>query len=898
MLGDTVTASESDARAMLLQIAGRRPLPVPAAIVVDLVLGLPGNWDWPVRRAALEAVLRRLASARAQEISVVDAPRRSAWGRYRLGRAGAAAADRGLPYEVRLWSASPIRGSCDCADFLRAALGLCKHLAAVMFHLAHKPRAFQRMVAAPPAPPLGIFWEAAEPAAYHSGDALEAIRFAPPGANGKRVPVAITNLFRRAPEGAWCLRATHASDPEKRLHLIVALQRLVRAARAAADPAAQMLLAEERSSVERLRRLRVAGPALAAAIRASKRRRLYPYQKDGVWRFLTRGRLVLADDMGLGKTTQAVVAASALYEAGLVRRGLFVVPATLKAQWEREWRAISPVPLRVVEGGASERQAIYAGTGKGFLVTNYEQVVKDVEAIAAWSPQLAVLDEAQRIKNWATKTALTIKQLRPEYRLVLTGTPLENRLEELASIVEWVDDRVLEPKWRLVPWHSAYADGHQEVVGARNLDALRARLAPVLLRRTRSEVLPQLPARQDTIIPVDLTDRQRDAHDGLNQAIARLASIAGRRPLQPPEFLRLMSLLATQRMIANGLALEGFVAIWPTIRDRPATAAVLESLDAPKLAELRELISNLVLGQGRKVVVFSQWRRMLELGAWAVADLLVGVGKRALFFTGQEGARRRTHNLVDFHDDPNAAVLFLTDAGGVGLNLQKAATVCINLELPWNPAVLEQRIGRIHRLGQDRPIDVYNLMSRACIEERIATLVADKRALFKGLFEGTTDELRFDAGRGISSILEHLAAPTDPTVAVVTVGEQEGPSDDEPADPDAPNAAADDLASLDDESSPVFTAPAVSDSTVPPSPTLATEAPHDDVARLFGAVRVERRADGAVVIEAPPEAARALVSLFEGLTRLMATAAAPAASVPPSVHGTTPVGAQPPPHHV
>jgi SNF2 family DNA or RNA helicase len=172
-----------------------------------------------------------------------------------------------------------------------------------------------------------------------------------------------------------------------------------------------------------------------------------------------------------------------------------------------------------------DRRSIYQSTPRGFLVTNYEQVVRDLDAVIAWAPDMVVLDEAQRIKNWATKTALTIKRLKPDFRLVLTGTPMENRLEELASIVEWVDDRALEPKWRLVPWHSTYADGKQEVIGARNLDLLRKRLAPVLLRRLRSEVLSQLPARQDTVIPVELTAEQREAHDDLNQPIAKLARI-------------------------------------------------------------------------------------------------------------------------------------------------------------------------------------------------------------------------------------------------------------------------------------------------------------------------------------------------------------------------------------
>ncbi len=844
-----------EARESLIQIAGRRTQPIPAALVVDHVLALPGPWDWPVRREALEATLRRFASVRGQEIAVADVPRSRPGGRYRLARAGQA-----LPYDVRLWSLSPLRAACDCADFTRAALGICKHVAAILVSLARRPRQFQRLSATPPLPLPRLLWDATT-AGRGPTDLLAGLQLSA-HASGDRT----AKLFQETSGGGWRLRDTHRDDPGARLRLVETLWRSL-AAHTAADPAARAVLAEERARLAQVLKL---GAAPRGARRpAVSRRRLYAYQKEGVRRFLASGRLVLADDMGLGKTTQAVVAATALHDARLVRRGLLVVPAALKPQWEREWRAISRAPLRVVEGGAGERRAIYASTRRGFLVTNYEQVIKDLDAISSWSPELVVLDEAQRIKNWATKTARSVKRLAPAYRLVLTGTPMENRLEELASIVEWVDDRALEPKWRLAAWFSAHGDGRREVVGARNLSELRARLAPVLLRRTRAEVLGQLPPRQDTTIPVDLTERQQDAHDELNQPIAKLARVAQRRPLAPPEFLRLMSLLATQRMIANGLALREFAATWPGLRGRPPGTAVLESLDAPKLGELRELVANLALTQGRKVVVFSQWRRMLELGAWAVSDLLQGAGKRALFFTGQEGQRRRTQNLVDFHDDPHAAVLFLTDAGGVGLNLQRAASACINLELPWNPAVLEQRIGRIHRLGQSRPIDVYNLMSRGSIEERIAGLVADKRALFKGLFEGATDQLRFEGGRAIAAVLEQLTAGVPEAGHETT---EDGPVEalDSQPETEAVTASDDRMASWPPDG-PARLPPASARDHEPV--TTSDQDADAGISRLFDALTVERRLDGGVVIEAPPEAARALVSLFEGMSRLMAAAA-------------------------
>ncbi len=179
------------------------------------------------------------------------------------------------------------------------------------------------------------------------------------------------------------------------------------------------------------------------------KRTLYAYQREGIERFLAAGRLLLADDMGLGKTAQAIASCEILYRTGRVRRGLIIAPASLKPQWAREWNVFSELPIHVVDGSPEDRQAAYARHSHGFLIINYEQLLRDLETVKKWDPDLVVLDEAQRIKNWATKTALSVKGLTPRYRLVLTGTPMENRIDELASIVEWVDDMALEPKWRL-----------------------------------------------------------------------------------------------------------------------------------------------------------------------------------------------------------------------------------------------------------------------------------------------------------------------------------------------------------------------------------------------------------------------------------------------------------------
>ena len=177
-------------------------------------------------------------------------------------------------------------------------------------------------------------------------------------------------------------------------------------------------------------------------------------------RFLATGRLLLADDMGLGKTAQAIACCDVLWRTGRIRRGLIIAPASLKPQWAREWAALlRPADPRSSTARPPSARRSTTRTGRASSSSTMSNCSATWRSIRGWDPDLVVLDEAQRIKNWATKTALSVKGLNPPYRLVLTGTPMENRIEELASIVEWVDDMALEPKWRLPALHAIRADG-------------------------------------------------------------------------------------------------------------------------------------------------------------------------------------------------------------------------------------------------------------------------------------------------------------------------------------------------------------------------------------------------------------------------------------------------------
>jgi superfamily II DNA or RNA helicase len=951
----------------LIDIAGRGA-GVPPALLAAQVFRVTGGADWPVRRAAMEALIRRARSAQGEQLVVASGPGRGQiWGRYAVGRAAAGSGERGRrkaraprPYSVALESLLPFAGGCSCPDYLRGSLGMCKHLLAVVGHVVAKPALLiTALQGADPdaAPAASLMWDPVRPL-RGDGDRLLGIRWIEqPGtryraasARRARGHFVVTPKGRVSPEGsarelemsralalaeegvvaatrdkkargksretrlvrpadrggarAGVPRQAHAIDPGSlidapgRHRVLVDLAAAVAdtASGVSLDPAVAALVAEELATSTRMIRGRLDTPRLLGHLR-SLGRKLYPYQLEGVRRFLEAERLLLADDMGLGKTTQAIAACHALFHEGKIRHGLLIVPAALKSQWAREWEQTTDVPLTTVEGTPEARARTYRAKKAGFLAVGYEQLLKDLPLVHALGPDMVVLDEAQRIKNWATKTAVYVKSLAPRYRLVLTGTPMENRVDELASLLDWVDDIALSPKWRLEPWHSLVeGDGSSGRSGARNLDTLRARIGPCVVRRVRRDVLKQLPSRTDTRVPVAMTPEQQSEHDDLIPSIAALVATAARRPLRQPEFLRLMSLLTTQRILSNGLAQMRFDELWPTISTARPEPALLEGLFAPKLVELRRLVADLVLEQRRKVVIFSQWRRMLRLAAWSVSDLLGDAGLRAAFFTGAESPRLRTQNIVDFHDDPEVCVMFLSDAGGVGLNLQRAASACINLELPWNPAVLEQRIGRIYRLGQKLPIDVFSLVTEYGIEARIATLVATKKALFDGLFDGTTDTVRFEGKVSFLADVEKLVASLPDLPRPQGPLEEETPERDvdltfEPGDAAADAAAADALVATGSGMlpSPEALAPVLpslpaarQDGEPPegaPAPLAAVGSAGlhaGEIRALLGQLSVSRTREGGVSIVAPPDAAASLVALLQGVASLVAMAGSPA----------------------
>ena len=458
---------------------------------------------------------------------------------------------------------------------------------------------------------------------------------------------------------------------------------------------------------------------------------LLPYQLDGIAFALGAGRAVIADDMGLGKTIQAIGFSELLVRECRITRVLIVCPASVKAQWRSEILKFTGRESNLVYGVGKDRFSKY-NNSELFTVCNYEQVLHDLQAVEQVKWDLIVLDEGQRIKNWEAKTSRTIKALRSPYALVLSGTPLENNLKELYSVVEFIDDRRLGPDFRF-HHHHVIEGSKGRIEGYKNLDALRNKLKPVLIRRTRGEVIKQLPPRTTDIIRITPTQEQLDLHAGAMRTIQQII----RRPyLTEMDMLRLRKALLCCRMSADSTFLVN--------KEAPGYST--------KLERLGELLPRLSADKGRKTILFSEWTTMLDL----IEKTILKPGNiNFVRLDGSVPQKKRQALVNTFQNNDDCCFFITTNAGATGLNLQAANTV-VNVDLPWNPAILEQRIGRAHRMGQKRPVHVYVLVTENTIEEGMLKTLAAKKDLALAALDSESTVTQVNMQSGIEELKRRL----------------------------------------------------------------------------------------------------------------------------------------------
>lgn len=611
---------------------------------------------------------------------------------------------------------------CSCPDFAGNQLGTCKHIEAALHKIRKHPEYETFRELPPPYPFVYLCWEH-EPAPQ--------IRLRRTPAMAEDLPRLLDTHF--AADGAFkgrmpedFFRFLDIADQRGDIHIgDDAVDWANHQARAAGHAQrAEHIREQIENSLGKL-------PGVKA--------RLYPYQVSGVAFLAGTGRALLADDMGLGKTLQAIAAATWLKRNEEVRRTLIVCPASLKHQWVREIAKFTDLQSQIIGGPPAMRSVQYARP-VDFFILNYELVLRDLSLITATlRPDLVIMDEAQRIKNWRTKISAAVKLIPSRFAFVLTGTPLENRLEDLYSLMQVVDPKVLGPLWRyMVDFH--VTDERNKVLGYRNLSVLRRRLQPVMLRRDRKLVSDQLPERIQQQLDVAMTARQIEIHnDGIHKA-GILATIAKKRPLTPSEQNRLIAALQQARMACDSAGLV----------DK-------QTEDSPKIDEMEVLLEEICRQEGRKAVVFSQWELMTQM----VEKRLRRMGLGFVRLHGGVPTARRGELMDRFREDDSVQVFVSTDAGGVGLNLQSASAL-INLDVPWNPAILEQRNARVHRLGQTRKVQIITMVAADSYEQQVLALIGNKQDLFDNVIkEDGTEDVVGISKKLLETLVDTLAVEND-----------------------------------------------------------------------------------------------------------------------------------------
>jgi superfamily II DNA or RNA helicase/predicted nucleic acid-binding Zn finger protein len=602
---------------------------------------------------------------------------------------------KGRQYVVTLHDPMDGRGHCSCPDYATNRLGTCKHLI-YLTNYVKKQKNIKSRVEIERFPFVDIYWDS-------TNDSLKLFCERPKSEIGEILEV-ISDYFDS--------QGLFYRDKISEFPLFLA--------RLNGNKRVRIQENTLKRIDDHLQEEQLAGLSNSDILPMSMiKTRLYPYQEEGIKFSLFKRGSLIGDEMGLGKTLQAIALAIMKKEVFGFNKVVVITMASLKEQWKREIERFTGEKAIVIAGTQQQRENGYMDSAF-FKITNYEAVLRDVSILSRFKPDLVILDEAQRIKNFTTKTADAVKSIPRNHSLVLTGTPLENKLEDVYSIVQFLDSQLLAPLWKFAADHFMLSRSKKgRILGYRNLDLLKERLKPIVIRRRKEEVLKDLPEELVNNYYLDLSEKQEKMHQGF---LSMLLPLINKKYLTPMDIRRMQELLLNMRRVCDSTYLI----------DRKTNIS-------PKLKELAGIIDELVLQNDRKVVIFSEWTTMTFL----IGKQLSKAGISFVELTGKVPVTKRQALIDEFTNNPACKVFLSTDAGGTGLNLQ-AADCVINFELPWNPSRMNQRIGRVSRIGQvSRCINVVNLICKRSIEEKILAGIQMKTDLFQGVFDDGPDVVEF-----------------------------------------------------------------------------------------------------------------------------------------------------------
>lgn len=479
-------------------------------------------------------------------------------------------------------------------------------------------------------------------------------------------------------------------------------------------------------------------PAARAAAPSSLRAELRPYQREGVaWLQHLRAHGaggVLADDMGLGKTLQTIAHVLTEKEQGRLDRPAMIVTLTsLVGNWRRELDKFAPSLSVAIHHGADRHDRRTELSRHDVIITTYPRVARDRDQLAEVPLHLLVLDEAHAIKNSGAQSSEAVRRLDARHRICLTGTPIENHLGELWALFDFLNPGLLGTK-------DEFALQFRQPIEERGdkirLEALRDRVRPFILRRTKDAVAPELPHKTQLVRAVELTGAQRELYESI-----RVAAHG-----QVRQHIRQRGFAASQIAILDALLKLRQVCCDPRL---VSVDAAREVTGSAKLDVLLELLAQ-QLGDGRRILVFSQFARMLGL----ISEALLARGIRHVALTGHTPDRQKP---IDAFQQGKVDVFLISlKAGGAGLNLTGADTV-IHYDPWWNPAAQAQATDRAHRIGQTKPVFVHDLIVAGSVEERMLSLQRHKRLLATAILDKGNSASSTLSERDVDDLLAPLA---------------------------------------------------------------------------------------------------------------------------------------------
>lgn len=743
---------------------------------------------------------------------------------------------KGMPLENSLnW----IGNTCNCPDFKTNRLGLCKHISAVL-HKVHKKRGVKKLLAVGSRPAHSMIY-----VDYRRGPRVRLYI----GANPEKPLLEWAARFFDA-DGLLLEEAVGQFEP------LIKEVRNIQPEFKCSDEVYD-LIAEKREYLRRsdiLQRMLPLGPNSSDFDQLLKAP-LFPYQKQGIWFAINAGRCLLADEMGLGKTIQAIGAAELLQKTMNIQRVLIVCPTSLKYQWKSEIEKFTNSTVHVVEGIQTRRMEQYGKTEAFYYILSYNTITADAEYMQILGADLLIVDEAQRLKNFRTKVSIQLKKVRTPYCIVLTGTPLENKLEDLYSVMQLIDQNKLPPLYRFLDRYQISGENGQ-VVGYKNLKEIGGILSDCLIRRVKKAVLKELPKRMDKVLVVQMTEEQKAIHRELGDAVARLVAKWKRFHFLNETDRRILLLCLSQmRMVADSTYILDQQTRFDT-----------------KITELMYILEEALADPKQKVVVFSQWERMTRL----VAQELDACDIQYAYLHGGISSYDRAELLTRFKEEPQCQVFLSTDAGSVGLNLQ-SASLLINLDIPWNPAVLEQRVGRIHRMGQAENVTIINMVSAESIEQRILGLLEFKTSMAQGVLDPDGDDTIFMSESRFKKFMENVETMAGddwpkPSTAMTPKEQIDGESEDfeAPPTPSAPHSGQPLLKQGgfpdDESSSPQL--PKVSSEKKPELPTAPKQGLRQE-AEDFTSAPSNKPSEKAYAADSPQELIQNGISFFSGLAQTL-----------------------------